>query len=67
MSGTIGYEYVKLAVSFAFGIVAGGIKLFKNREAIVAEVKDTQVDEIIDLVMNDVRQGIVGVLEAVKA
>ncbi len=67
MSGTVGYDNVKLAVKFVGSTIAGGIKLFKNRDKIVAEVKDTQADEVIDLVVTDIRQVFGEILEAVRA
>jgi hypothetical protein len=67
MSGTVGFENVKFGVKFVCSVIAGGIHLFKNRDKIVAEIKDTQVEEVIDLVVVDVRQGIGEILEAAKS
>ena len=66
MSGTVGYDNVKASVKFLGGFIAGGIRLFKNRAALVAEVKDTQVDEVLDLLVTDVRQEFGEILKAIQ-
>ncbi len=73
MSGTVGYDNVKLAVNFTCDTIASGIRMAKNglalwanKSKIVEEVKDTQADEVIDLVTTDVRRGFTSILEAIK-
>jgi hypothetical protein len=67
MSGTVGYENVKACVKWAGTTIAGGILMFKKAPAIVAEVKDTQLDEVFDLCLVDVKNAALEVLEAIKA
>ena len=67
MSGTVGYENVKACVKWAGTTIAGGIRMFKKAPAIVAEVKDTQLDEVFDLCLTDVKNAALEVLEAIKA
>ncbi len=66
LSGTVGFGKTKEAVRFLFSVAAAGINLFKNRNEIILEVKDAQIDEIIELVVTDVRVGIEGVLVEIK-
>ena len=74
MSGNLGYDNVKLGVHFACDTIASGIRiakkgvtLWQNRAKIVEEVKDTQVEEVVDVVVTDLRQGLGTILEAVRS
>jgi len=67
MSGNVGYENVKACVKWGGSTIAGGIRMFKKAPAIVAEVKDTQLDEVFDLCLTDVKNAALEILEAIKA
>jgi len=67
MSGSIGYDCVKASVKFATSSIAQAIRIFKNRDMLVAEVKDTQIDEVVDVCLNEVRTGLFDILDAIKA
>lgn len=71
MAGQKGYEYIKVGVSTFFtvaatGVILGkkGLELWKNKDEIIAEVQDTQLEEVVDLVTNEVREGITKVVAA---
>jgi hypothetical protein len=67
MSGNVGYENVKECVKWAGTAIAGGIRMFKKAPDIVAEVKDTQLDEVFDLCLTEVKNAALEILEAIKA
>jgi hypothetical protein len=64
MSSQVGYEYVKTGVSFIFTAIATGITLFKKKAEILAEIQDTQVEEVISLATQEVREGVIKVVAA---
>jgi hypothetical protein len=73
MSGTVGYENVKATVAFVGVAASGLIRIGKKAPAIIKalpqiaiEIKDTQVDEVMDLMMVDVRQAFGEVLKAIQ-
>jgi hypothetical protein len=66
MSGKEGIATLKSGIDFLFDSVASGIALFKNRTVIVNEVKDLQVDEIIELLVDDVKTGVGKILDVIK-
>lgn len=74
MSGKVGYENVKMAVKNSCDTIASGIKLvksglniWKNKDKIMEEIVDTQVDEVIDLAATELRQGIATIFDAIKS
>ena len=64
MSSQVGYEYVKTGVAFVFTAVATGITLWKKKAEIIAEIQDTQVEEVISLATQEVREGVIKVVAA---
>jgi hypothetical protein len=66
MTGQVGYDNVKAVVAWAGETIAGGIRMFKKAPAITAEVKDTQLDEVFDLCLTDVKNAIGKILDAIK-
>lgn len=66
MSGKEGIANLKSGVDFLFDTVANGVTIFKNRNVIMSEVKDLQVEEIIELLVDDVKNGVSKILDAIK-
>jgi hypothetical protein len=67
MASQVGYEYVKTGVAFLFTAIATGITLVKKKDEIIAEIKDTQLDEVVGLVTVEVREGITKVVAAIAS
>lgn len=67
MSGTVGFETVEKAITFAGDIVAGGIVLFKKRNELVAELKDVQLDEVVGALVGPGKDALGKILDAVKS
>ena len=49
---------------FLFTAVATGITLWKKKNEILAEIQDTQVEEVISLATQEVREGVIKVVAA---
>lgn len=67
MSGNVGYEAVNKTIEFVGNVVAGGITVFKKRNEIAAELKDTQVDEVIGAIVGPGKDALTKILDAIKA
>ena len=67
MSGSIGFDNVKATVAFLTSTAARSILIAKNWQQLVSEVKDAQIDEIVDVCLVEVKNGIFDILNAIKA
>jgi len=63
---TLPYTHVKSTVKFAFATIAGIIRVAKHAKDLVLEIKDTQPDEVIELLATDGREGVAEILAALK-